>query len=727
MPQATQRNRLFGVDTPLGADVLLLQRFSGTEGLSQLFRFDLELLSEKKHDIDHDKLVGQGVTISLKLQGGGQRFFNGVVSSFVQTSVGRAASDDTFSAYRAAVVPWLWLLTRTANCRIFQEMTVPDIIKQVFGEYGFSSFVEDRLTASYRTWEYCVQYRETAFNFVSRLMEQEGIYYFFAHEDGKHMLVLCDSPGAHQPYPGHEAVPFRPARESVSPSGYLLEWSISKSLLPGKFAHTDYNFKKPRTPMLEDPFAWPSSEIARSHQHAGFEVFDYPGEFVQGNEGDQYARARVEELQAGYESASGNGPARGLAPGSTFTLKNHQRADQNRSYLLTSASYSGAVADYATGVSGGGEAFSCSFTAIPSDTPFRPTRLTPKPTIQGAQTAVVTGPSGEEIHADEYGRVKVQFHWDREHHYDATSSCWIRVAQTWAGKKWGALFTPRVGQEVVVAFLEGDPDQPLIVGSVYNQDQMPHYKLPDNKTKSSLKSNSSKGGTGHNEIRFEDKKGGEQLYLHAERNMDVRVKSDSMERVIHDRHLIVGAEKDGAKAGDQREMVYRDKHLKVHRDQVEHIGGSKKLLVGGIDGGPGDLDIHLKGTRFENIDQSAFLHVKSNEATKVDRDRSLTVGGSDQTKVGSKQAVEAGQEIHLKAGMKVIIEAGMQLTIKGPGGFVDIGPAGVTISGTIVLINSGGAAGAGSGSSPQAPVEATDAEPTAPTIADDSQTGQKSL
>ena len=727
MPSATQKKRLLRLDTPLGDDVLLIQRIAGKEGLGQLFSFDLELLSEKKHDIDLNGIVGQNVTVRLQLEAGGERFFNGVVSSFVQTAVGRAASDEIYSSYRATVVPWLWLLTRTANCRIFQEKTVPDILMDIFGEYGFSGFVDNKLTGSYPTWEYCVQYRETAFNFVSRLMEQEGIYYYFSHEDGKHMLVLCDSAGAHQPFPGYATIPFRPTRENAASTGSLHDWAIGKTLQPVKFAHTDYNFKKPRTPMLEDPFSWPHSDIQRPYQHADLEVFDYPGEFVLGPEGDQYAKMRIEELQAYHEVGSGNGDTRGIAPGSTFTLKNNLRGDQNRAYLVVAASYSGSVAEYATGKTGGDDEFACSFSAVPADTPFRAPRNTPKPTIQGAQTAIVVGPSGEEIFTDEFGRVKVQFHWDREHHYDATSSCWIRVAQTWAGKKWGAVFTPRVGQEVVVSFLEGDPDQPLIVGSVYNQDQAQHYKQPDHKTRSSIKSNSTKGGTGHNEVRFEDLKGKEQLYLHAQRNMDVRVTSNSMESVGGDRHLTVGGEKDGVKTGDQKEMVYRDKQLKVHRDQIEHIGGDVTLLIGGVDGGVGNQDVHLKGTRKELIDGDAHLHIKGSESSQIDGDRSLTVGGSDQTKVGMKQAVEAGQEIHLKAGMNVVIEAGLQLTIKCGSSFVDISPKGVTIVGTLVMINSGGAAGSGSGSSPQAPEDAKDADPQVPTRADDSQTGQKSL
>jgi len=698
MPSATQKKRLIGINTPLGADILLLNQFTGSEGLGRLFSFDLGLLSEKKHDIDLNKIVGQSVTVRLQLQSGGERYFNGIVSSFVQTAVGRIASDETYSSYRATVVPWLWLLTRTANCRIFQDLTVPDIIKKIFSEYGFGGLVEDKLTLSYPVWEYCVQYRETAFNFVSRLMEQEGIYYYFTHADGQHMLVLCDSPGAHQPYPGHDSIPFRPTREKATPAGYIQDWSIGKTLQPVKFTHTDYNFKKPRTPMLEDPFAWPFCEIQRDHQHADFEVFDYPGEFRLAPDGEQYAKTRIEELQAQHEIGAGSGDTRGIAPGYTFALKNNLRGDQNRPYLVVAASYTATVSGYAAGDADGEDEFSCSFSAIPAETPYRAPRNTPKPTIQGAQTAIVVGPPGEEIYTDQYGRVKVQFHWDREHSYGPDSSCWIRVAQNWAGKKWGMLFTPRIAHEVIVEFLEGDPDRPIITGRVYNADHIPPYVLPDNKTMSTIKSLSSKGGNGFNELRFEDKKGGEQIFIHGEKDEDVRIKNDAREWIGHERHLIikknqfelVEKDKHSTVKGDRLSLTKGDRGDTVEGDQSASIVGSDHLTVGGDQFARVNGDIHLTGDK--NIN------------SKAGQNLSLTVGQDFDSKAGMNYAVDAGQAIHIKAGMTVVIEAGVQLSLKAGGNFVDIGPAGVAIKGTMVMINSGGAAGSGGGSSPTAPM-----------------------
>ena len=646
----TQDNREIGIETPLGHDVLLLKSISGTEQLGRPFEFYLELASED-HQIRPQDIVGQNVTIRLNLFGRDQvRYFNGYISRFVQTS-----GADRLAGYRATVVPWLWFLTRTADCRIFQfqQMTVPDIIKKVFRDHGFTDF-EDALSGSFRIWEYCVQYRETDFNFVSRLMEQEGIYYFFKHENGKHSLVLADSPSAHQPYPDYDQIKYRPPGSQVDNDRFISDWIVETCIQPGSYALKDFDFKNTRRDLQARAI------LTRQHAAADFEIYDYPGEYTESPDGDEYAKKRIEELHTQYEVASANSEARGISAGCTFTLAEHPRDDQNRQYLITSANFNIDAGDFYSQEKSSSGVYSCSFAAIDATQQFRSLRITPKPSIAGPQTAIVVGTSGEEVYTDEYGRVKVQFHWDRYGKADQDSSCWIRVAQVWAGKKWGAMYIPRIGQEVIVEFLEGDPDQPIITGRVYNAQAMPPYALPDNKTMSTLKSDSSKGSQGFNEIRFEDNKGSEQLFIHAEKNEDVRVKNDCFEWIGNERHLIVKS--------DQLEQVDGDKHLTVQGDQNEKINGTISVEAG--------MDM--------------------------------------QQKVGMKHALEAGQEIHLKGGMKVIVEGGMQVTLKGPGGFVDIGPAGVTIQGTLVNINSGGAAGAGSGCSPdaaKAPKEAATAEP----------------
>jgi len=709
-----QDSRHLAIKTALGPNELAIQSVSIQEQLSRLFYIEAELCSEDG-TIDFDSVVGRDATIRLNVAQQGKRYFHGFVSRLAQM-----ANQGRYARYQATIVPWLWFLTRTADCRIFQNKKVPDIIEEVFKGHGFSDY-QIKLTGTYQEWEYCVQYRETDFNFVSRLMEQEGIYYFFEHEDGKHTMVLADSISAHKPFPNYADIAFHEREASGTPGREaVIDWTMEKRVQPIAHMLNDFDFKKPRA-SLRAP-----ANMTRQYGKAEYEIYDYPGEYVDHGEGQRLADVRLNEVQSQYEMLRGQTTARGVATGCTFKLKSHPRQDQNRDYLIVGVSLQADAGTFQSEAAGGGEFFSCSFSAIDKSQQFRAARLTPRSIVQGPQTAIVVGPKGEEIYTDEYARIKVQFHWDRYGKSDENSSCWIRVAQTWAGKKWGAVFTPRLGQEVVVEFLEGDPDRPLITGSVYNAEQKLPYDHPAEMTKSTIKSNTSKGGVGFNEIRFEDKKDKEQIFIHAERNMDVRVKKDEMERVIGNRHLIVGAEKDGKKSGDQREMVYKDKHSKVHKDHVEHIGGDMQLLVGGVDSGQGNQDIVIKGVKKELIEKDSHLHVKGDRKEKVDGGQSLTVGGDEQVKAGMKYAVDAGQEIHLKAGMKVVIEGGMQVTLKGPGGFIDIGPTGVTIQGTTVLINSGGAAGSGSGSSPAAPEDAKEASPTEPTKADDAKSGQKS-
>jgi type VI secretion system secreted protein VgrG len=371
--------------------------------------------------------------------------------------------------------------------------------------------------------------------------------------------------------------------------------------------------------------------------------------------------------------------------------------------------------------------YSNQFTAIPRELQFRTARVTHQPVLASIQTAVVTGPPGEEIYTDQYGRVKVQFHWDREGKYDQNTSCWIRCQQSIAGNRWGFMAIPRIGQEVIVQFVEGDLDRPLITGCVYNAEQMPHYELPAEKTKTYIKTNSSLGGVGHNELMFDDKHEAEQVYIHAQRNMDVRVLNDSKERIAGHRHQIIGWEKDGKKGGDQRERVYGSKHQEVEKDQVEHVGGNYLLKIGGGEDG-GNLDLVIDQEKREMINADSHLIIKGNHSQRIDGGLSTETGGDCHTKVGGNIAQEAGAagEIHLKAGMNVIIEAGVQLSLVGPGGFIDIGPAGVSIQGIMVNINSGGAPGSGLGCSPASPKEAQEAAPSNPEVAMNSRSGSKS-
>jgi type VI secretion system secreted protein VgrG len=637
----TQGNRLIAIETPLGKDALLLASFSGAEGLSAPFSFELALLSEN-HSISFQDIVGKNVTISVVLANGDKRFFNGIVSRFAQGRGGdEAGGDPRFSAYRATMVPTLWLLSRTTDSRIFQKLSVPDIVEKIFGEYGLSDFKMKQLQNSHPKREYCVQYRESDFHFISRILEEDGIYYYFEHEDGKHTMIMADVPQGHSTCPTQEVAKYQISggarlKEDVITA---LEWS--QEVRSGKYTMNDYNFEIPKTSLEVNV---PGRRKLGPWER---EIYYYPGSYDTRSEGDRVVNLRMEEEEAQITRIRGESGCRAFTSGYRFTLSEFYRNDMNnKEYVLTSLAhearqeFQGDTTDLS---------YTNSFTCIPFDVPFRPKRTHIKPTVQGSQTAIVVGPKGEEIFTDKHSRVKVQFHWDREGKKDENSSCWIRVSQPWAGPGWGALSIPRIGHEVVVDFIEGDPDRPIITGSVYHGNNKPPYPLPDEKTTSTIKSDSSLGGNGFNEIRFQDKKGKEQIFMHAERDMDVRVKKEMREYIGQSRHLIV------------------DKDMK------------------------------------ETITNDCHVHVKGKLSEKVGTDSSLTVGTSLQEKVGTLWAVDSGQEIHLKAGMKVVIEAGLELTIKGPGGFVKIDPMGVTIVGNMVLINSGGSAGSGSGASPTDP------------------------
>lgn len=646
----TQATRRMAIATPLGEDALLLVGFNGTEELSRLFNFELDLAS-LRDDIGPDEIVGKNITIGFELLDGSHRFLNGYVSRFTYRG-----TDDRLSHYSAEMVPALWFLSRRTDCRIFQKKTVVQIIEEVFEKLNFKDFESAEIKGSHPEREYCVQYRESDFDFISRLMEEEGIFYFFRHENGKHVLVLADHNGVYKDCPENE-VEFGSPTNAPDMGELITSWEHKYEFRSGKYTHTDYNFETPTAPMLAT-----TPTMVKLGGVDKYELFDYPGRYTVKADGEANSKVRMEEHEVPFDVVLAGGKCRTFFAGGMFTLaRHHAEAETGKKYVITSVTHSAmGGTGYETGGTDAPLEYSNSFTCIPASVKFRPASTTPKPIVHGSQTAVVVGPSGEEIHADKYGRVKVQFHWDRYNKADENSSCWIRVAQLWAGKQWGAMFLPRVGQEVVVDFLEGDPDRPLIVGRVYHAESMPPYNPEEFKTMSTIKTLSSPDGGGFNELRFEDKKGEEQIFIHAENEYHTRVKKNAFEYIGENRHLIVAA--------DQYEQVDGDKHLTVTGDQNE----------------------------------------------KVDGTVSLKVASDLQQKIGANHALEAGQEIHLKGGMKVILEAGTQLTLKVGGNFVDINPGGVFISGTMVMVNSGGSAGSGSGCSPdaaKAPEEAMDAEP----------------
>jgi len=521
--------RVMEIVTPLGEDVLLFHSMNAREEMNRLFEYHVDLLSAKD-DINLDEILGKNVTIKLALPQDETRFFNGYVTRFSQGgTLGR------FRRYHATVRPWLWFLTRTTDCRIFQDQTVPDILKAVFADHAAAEF-KFELTSTYRKRTYCVQYRETDLNFISRLMEEEGIGWYFRHTEGHNTLVLTDSTSMHAAVPGYETLSFISDLEQVRPElEHIRGWDFSREIQPGVYVHDDYDLERPSVELRT------SRSLPRNYTPSDYEVFDYPGLYQQKADGEHYAAVRIDELGSQFELAQGKTNARGLAVGFLLKLEEHPRTDQNREYLVVSAACDLLFENYESLPDPRPTNYSCAFVAMPASQQFRPRRRTRKPFVQGPQTAFVVGPAGEEIFTDELGRVRVQFHWDRRGRNDQHSSCWIRVSQYWAGKGWGSIHIPRIGHEVIVDFLEGDPDQPIVVGRVYNGTNVPPYSLPDNKTQSGVKSRSSLQGTpdNFNEIRFEDKKGEEEINVHAERNLSTSVEADESRSVGHDRSTTI--------------------------------------------------------------------------------------------------------------------------------------------------------------------------------------------
>ena len=682
------------VETPLGKDVLLLQELTGYEGISHLFSYELDLLAHENESIVFKDVVGKKVSITLHLPDGQPRYVSGYVSRFTQGET----DDRYFTHYRAQVVPWLWFLTRQADCRIFQNLAVPDIISQVFNQFDFKDF-RLSLKSTYPKLEYCVQYRETSFNFVSRLMEECGIFYYFDHSTkGKHTMVLADQSSTLPVCPS-SPVSHDTIVKGLTDPEVLTNWSVGQEVRTGKYTVTDYNFTTPSTSLLaNDPTV---VDLAASQP---LELFDYPGLHITKDLGDTVAKVRMQEEEAVYMVASAASNCRGLMSGYSFELKNHNRSDQNSNYVVTEVRhFASAGKTYTTAGTHGGETYSNNLTCIPASVAYRPARVTPKPFVQGPQPALVVGKGGEEIWVDKYGRVIVQFYWDRLGKKNENSSCWIRTSQPWAGGNWGAMWIPRVGQEVLVSFLEGDPDRPVITGRVYNADQMPPYALPDYQTRSTFMSRSSKGGgaSDYNELRFEDLKGKEQIFINAQKDMDLRVENDSREFIGANRHLIVTA--------NQQETVNAEKHLHVQGSHFEKIEGNMSLQV--------------SQNQMESVTGNKALSVTGNQSESVTGNVSLAVTGN-QDITNMAYAMKSNTTIHLNAGMSAVIEAGMELTLKAGANFIDIGPGGIFISGTpMVFINSGGAAGSAPDASPQSPDSPT--APKDPDTADDGSKGTK--
>jgi len=664
--------RVAVVKSPLGEGALLLRSMRGVEALGQPFRYQLELLTSDPN-IDFGSVLGQTMTVELELADGKTREFTGHVTEF-----SLAGGAGRHVLYRAELRPWLELLSYRTNCRIFQGQTVPDVVKQIFRDHGFSDF-EEHLTDTYRTWDYLVQYRESDFNFVSRMLEQEGIYYYFKHKGGIHVLVLGDSRSAHEPVPGYETIPyFPPEQREQRERDHIDAWHLTRRIQPATVAASDYDFTRPQARLLTQRTE-PEENVG-----APYEAYDYPGEFVKSDEGDKEVRVRLEAHHAAREVAEGSGNAAGLAVGALFSLSDFPRADQNKEYLVVRASYQIEVNADESGADAAAPGYRCQFAAIDGQRSFRTPRATRKPIVEGPQTARVVGPSGEEIYTDEYGRVKLLFHWDRVGSGDENTSCWVRVAQLWAGANFGGIHVPRIGQEVIVDFLEGDPDRPIVTGRVYNFDNQVPYQLPGNQTQSGIKSRSSKGGNldNFNELRFEDKKGSEQVFMQAEKDLSVLVK-DAETRAVGasrtvsigtDDSLSVGKNRDATIAVDDSESVGASQTVSIGANQTITVTVERSITaaIETIQVGTRTKSVatnettSVGGSRSETVGRSEtiaigkdqILTVSGKRSHSVDKDETLSVAGKrtqsvqgdDQLQVGKKLVISATDEIVLKSG-----------------------------------------------------------------------------
>ena len=605
----TQQGANLSLTTPFGAEALLLTRFEGLEALSQPFRFQLSMQASDL-SLSAATILGASMTVKMQIPKGPARYFNGICARFVHVG-----SDNAMALYSAEMVPTLWLLSLSRDRVIYQNLSAAEIIKQVLGQYAVT--FDDQLSGSYSKREFCVQYDESALDFISRLMEEEGIFYFHTFTDGSHTLVLADAPAAHSDCAHASKLSYLAQSGGRRRMDTVTQMREDNRLVPQKFALGDYNYLQPSTALLSEVDGALGKGL----------VFAYPGGHSVLADGKQRAKVQSQASQVQAAMCQGSSHCYALAAGTKFTLSEHPRSTLNKALVLHSVAHSASPTHYSN-----------SFEAFDAAVPYRAPRTTPLPRVSGSQTAIVTGPSGEEIWTDKLGRVKVQFHWDRVGANDDKSSCWVRVAQTWAGKAWGSLFLPRIGQEVVVSFVDGDPDRPLVTASVYNGDNAPPVTLPGMQTQSTIKSMSSKQGSAGNELRMEDKKDSEELYLHAQKDMRVEIENNLSTT------LNGGAEVHTLQKGDRTVDVQKGK-------ETHNVQGTRAVTVTGN-------ETHTNKADFEQT-------VSGKYTLKVTGDLLIDVSGAVTIKAGHEMSTKAGTELTNKAGTALKASAGTTLNLEG--------------------------------------------------------------
>ena len=635
---------IFTLTTADGRELQVL-RFTATEGLSSLFEVNIELagLEDKLSDIIDTPLT-------LTIEGiETPRYISGICASF--DYIGQTRE---FQLYEATIVPSLWRLQLRRNNRIFQDLSTPEIVKQVLIGAGLASdaFRFD-LSESYAPRNYCVQYCEDDFSFLCRLLEKDGIFYFFEHDKDTHTVVFADHSRAHHAIPGDPKLWFRPLGGDLSEREDIHSFRFGERIRPGAVVLRDYNLHRPSEPM----------EVTKlAKHHTDLEAYTYPGAYQDpgrggSHQGQTLAKLRLEAHQATRRAGSGTSDSPRLTPGYTLTLTGHPRAELDSEYRILTVEHVGHQPQVLGHDASDAFSYTNKFTVSELSVPFRPQQTTPRSVMRGLQTATVVGPAGEEVHTDEHGRVKVQFHWDRSEPFDDTSSCWVRVSQLWAGNGWGTMFIPRIGNEVLVDFIEGDPDRPVITGRVYTGENRPPYPLPDEKTKTTIKSDSSCGGGGFNELRFEDNKGSEQLFLHAQKDFD--------EVVLNNHTEDVGANETN----------------KIGSNQDTTVGGNRTMHV------VGDFNETIDGTETRKVTGAVDETFSASETRNISADQSETIGGSvTRTITGSvtetvsgalSQTITGGVTVTTPATFDVTAAAGMTMTSTGPIKF--IAQAGFTV------------------------------------------------
>ncbi|EMD9176844.1 type VI secretion system Vgr family protein [Cronobacter turicensis] len=668
------------ITVQLPVEGLLFWKLSGREALSEPFMFTLTLLGTDAR-ADRSALLGQPVTVTIPTQAlMTPRYLNGKVTRVAVTAV--ELSGTRYAAYELTVEPDLWPMHRDRNLRIFQGQTVPQIVKTLLGESRVN--MEERLSGSYRVWEYCVQYQESSLDFISRLLELEGITYHFRHEQDRHTLVLTDAPGQYEPFPGYETIPYHvtPSGGSTDEEG-ISQWALEDSVTPGIYSLDDYDFRKPNAWLFQ------ARQNPLSPQPGSIDVYDWPGRFVEHGHGEFYARIRQERWQVEHRQTQGSGTALGIAPGHTFVLRNAPFFGDNGEYLTTVAHYRFEENRYASGPDSN-TLHEIRFEVIPADVPYRPSQKTPWPRTYGPQTAKVVGPQGESIWTDKYGRVKVKFHWDRLGKGDDTSSSWVRVSSAWAGQGFGGVQIPRVGDEVVVDFINGDPDRPLITGRVYNEASMPPWALPAAATQMGFLSRSKDGSPDNaNALRFEDKAGEEQVWLHAEKNMDTDIENDETHSVGSNRTKTIGANETTTVKKNRTETVVENETITVHQNRTETVDGNETITIHSnrnetVDQNEevrigqnqsvtvnGAQTLRVDKTKTETIALASMLNVGLAQNTNIGAAYVLNVGAGWMTNVGAMQmhnvalkySVNSGKDLSLSAGTTADFRAEDKITL----------------------------------------------------------------